>query len=192
MKIKQQLIKVNLYTILFIILKLKLLYDRNNGYKIDTISREQKIYNENKELIKLILNGKPFINYSKFTANKLPQIEEWIFEPKNRKEYKYDSNDDLIEQKEFQNYNNSSTNKETDSIQVETITYKYDNHHNVIELKRSFKFPVEFPIIIGGGKSHYEHERFRYAYNKYGLWTKKYWIIKDKEILIEKRRFYKN
>ena len=88
-------------------------------------------------------------------------------------------------------YFDEFNNKETDSTQVETITYEYNSQNNITSLNRHFKFPVRFPIIFVGGRSHYENEKFRYEYNKDGLWTKKYWIINEKEILIEKRKFYR-
>jgi hypothetical protein len=167
------------------------LYDRNDGYKIDTVDVEQKIYNNKKELIQLLFKGEPLIRYSNHNSNGFPQFEEYenhLFSDK--REFKYDSKNNIIEEKIYSKYFDEINNKETDSIQIETITYEYNSKNNIASLNRHFKFPVKFPIIYGGGRSHYENEKFRYEYNNHGLWTKKYWIINEKEIVVEKRIFY--
>ena len=108
-------------------------------------------------------------------------------------EKKYDSFNNIIEEKFIMKYQKTdSLNNENEVIQIETIFYKYDKLNNIIELNRRFNIPMEFPIIYGGGRSHYQNEKFRYIYNKDGLWTKKYWIIDSKEFFIEKRIFHKN
>lgn len=168
------------------------LYDRNNSYKIDTVSIEQKVFNEKRELIKLLFKGKEVKKYSNHNSNGLPQLEESLVNfDFNKIEYTYDSKNNITEKKIYTNYFDEISLKENDSIQIETINFKYNKYNNVIQLKRSFKFPVKFPIIYGGGRSHYESEAFQYEYNKIGLWTKKYWIINGRKLLIEKRKFYK-
>lgn len=107
-------------------------------------------------------------------------------------EKKHDSFNNIIEEKFIMKYQEvDSLNNEKEVIQIETISYKYDKLNNIIELNRSFNIPIEFPIVCGGGRSHYQNEKFRYIYNKNGLWTKKYWIINGKEFFIEKRKFHK-
>lgn len=83
------------------------------------------------------------------------------------------------------------TSKLFDKEKVETIEYTYDENNNIISLKRKISPEEKFPIIILGGYPKYEFERFRYKYNKYGHWTKKYWIIEGKEMLFAKRKFEK-
>lgn len=154
------------------------LYDRNDGYKIDTVTIEQKIYNNKKELIQLLHKDESFIRYSNHDLNGFPQLEEYenhlIYD---KREFKYDSKNNIIEEKIYSKYFDEINNKETDSTQIETITYEYNLNNDIISLNRQFKFPVKFPIIYGGGRSHYENEKFRYVYNNDDLWTKKYWII---------------
>ncbi|GAB3719163.1 hypothetical protein [Flavobacterium koreense] len=167
------------------------LYDRNDGHKIDTVTIEQKIYNNKKELIQLLHKGESFIRYSNHDLNGFPQLEEYenhlIYD---KREFKYDSKNNIIVEKIYSKYFDEINNKESDSTQIETITYEYNINNDIISLNRHFKYPVKFPIIYGGGWSHYENEKFRYEYNNSGLWTKKYWIINEREILIEKRKFY--
>lgn len=98
-------------------------------------------------------------------------------------EYKYDSLNNIIEEKIYEYPEKTKT---------ETITYKYDKFNNVIEVNRVFNYTVEFPIMVVGGIAHYKKENYRYIYNKDGLWIKKYWIVEGKETLIEKRKFFKN
>lgn len=166
------------------------LYDRDNGYKIDTVDVEQKIYNNKKELIQLLFRGKPFISFSNHNLSGFPQSQEYVNHFfTDKREFKYDSKNNIIEEKIYSKYFDEFNNKETDSTQIETITYEYNSYNNITSLNRHFKFPVRFPIIYGGGRSHYENEKFRYVYNDDGLWTKKYWIVNEKEIFIEKRVF---
>ena len=168
------------------------LYDRNDGYKIDTIDVEQKIYNNKKELIQILFRGRIVKKYSNHNSDGFPQFEEFVSTNiLDNIEYKYDSKNNIIEEKTYTNFFDEISLKENDSIQIETINYKYNEHNNITELKRNFKFPVKFPIIYGGGRSHYENEKFRYIYNKEGLWIEKYWIVNGKEFFIEKRIFYK-
>lgn len=152
------------------------LFNRNEGYKNDSIVKKEidsiKKNFPKKETIK---------KGSEYDLNgNLIMEDDSIF---GKYEYKYDSLNNLIEEKEYEY---------PEKIKTQTITYKYDKFNNVIELNREFNYPVEFPIPVGGGGGHYKKENFRYVYNKDGLWIKKYWIVEGKEYLIEKRKFYKN
>tara|TARA_R110002051_G_scaffold255120_2_gene314192 strand:+ start:22268 stop:23014 length:747 start_codon:yes stop_codon:yes gene_type:complete len=71
--------------------------------------------------------------------------------------------------------------------ETETNFYTYDLRHNVIEIRRKYSPKKTFPIPITGGPALYEIENFRYVYNKYGLWTKKYKTVEGTEKLIARR-----
>jgi len=74
---------------------------------------------------------------------------------------------------------------------TEIIQYRYDELNNVIRLHRSNDKKWEYPMIITGGPSHYEYEKFRYVYNRDGLWKKKFKTVEGKEYLIKKRKYTK-
>jgi hypothetical protein len=122
-------------------------------------------------------------------------ISDTLIETESKKyvypliEKKYDSYNNIIEEKIYKKTDSLNNGKEV--FEIETILYKYDKLNNIIELNRSFNIPMEFPIVYGGGRAHYQNEKFRYIYNKDGLWIKKYWTVNEKEFLIEKRKFYK-
>lgn len=156
------------------------LFNRDEGYKNDSIVKKEidlvanrinEIYT-NKEIIKK--DG----NYN--SEGNLITYDDSIFV---KYEYKYDSLNNIIEEKIYEYPEKTKT---------ETITYKYDKFNNIIELNRKFNYPVEFPIIYIGGIPHYKKENFRYIYNKDGVWIKKYSNVEGKETLIERRKFYKN
>ncbi|OYU78856.1 MAG: hypothetical protein CFE23_16655 [Flavobacterium sp. BFFFF1] len=98
-----------------------------------------------------------------------------------RIEYKYDTAGNVIFEKTY-----SKIDKQ---ILIETNSYKYDSHNNVIEINRTADPKQEYPIIMTGGQALYENEKFRYVYNNDGLWIKQYWIVDGKETLITKRVF---
>lgn len=169
-------------------------YELNNG-----LHSKEEIYNS-KELTfrqKFIYDSINKLKYSVEMYNRDDgTISDTLVEtePKNYDDFsiekKYDSFNNVIEMK-ITNKFSDPLNNEKIVIQIETISYKYDKLNNVIELNRNFNIPMEFPIVYGGGRSHYQNEKFRYIYNKHGLWVKKYWTINGKENLIEKRKFYK-
>jgi hypothetical protein len=156
------------------------LFDRNEGYKNDSIVKKE--IDSIKNRIKNNYPKKEIIKKSgEYDLNgNLIKEEDSIW---GKSEYKYDSLNNIIEYKR---------SDYPEKGQIKTISYKYDEFNNVIEINREFNYPVEFPIPVGGGRGHYKKENFRYVYNKDGLWIKKYWIVEGKELLIEKRKFYKN
>lgn len=156
------------------------LFDRNEGYKNDSIVKKE--IDSIKNRIKNNYPKREIIKKSgEYDLNgNLIKEEDSIW---GKYEYKYDSLNNIIEIK---------TSDYPEKGQIQIITYKYDKFNNIIELNREFNYPVEFPIPVGGGRGHYKKENFRYVYNKDGLWIKKYWIVEGKEYLIEKRKFYKN
>lgn len=170
-------------------------YELNNG-----LHSKEEVYNS--EVLtfrqKFIYDSNNKLNYSVEMYNRNDgTISDTLIEtePKNYDDFsieqKYDSFNNIIERKITQKLiKRDSLHNEEEVIQIETIFYKYDKLNNVIELNRSFNIPMEFPIVYGGGRSHYQNEKFRYIYNKDGLWTKKYWIIDGKEFFIEKRIFH--
>lgn len=190
--------------------KCKFLYDTlnnitreikiHNGIKqINDTMVKKEFFNDKGQLIEVIADNefnKKYRNHNKQGYPKLVEFDDGIYKDM-KTEYKYDSLNNIIEEKtSFKFLHNDSIYKfkhpipEDKSI-IEIITYKYDKFNNVIELNRSFNYEVEFPIHYFGGRSHFESEKFRYVYNKNGLWIKKYWIVEGKEYYIEKRKFYK-
>jgi hypothetical protein len=158
------------------------LYNRNDGYKNDSIIKKETIH------IKKIINDGKILNKDEFSLIEKYGDSIWKFQF----EYKYDSQYNIIEKKITDVFiEEDSLKNKIKNIEIETISYKFDKFNNVIELHRSFNNPVEFPIPYGGGRLHYEKENFRYVYNKNALWVKKFWIVNGKETLIEKRKFYK-
>lgn len=74
---------------------------------------------------------------------------------------------------------------------IDIIQYRYDKFNNVIRLHRSNDQKWEYPMIITGGPSHYEYEKYRYVYNRDGLWKIKFKTVEGKEYLIKKRKYTK-
>uniref|UniRef100_UPI002628F92D hypothetical protein n=1 Tax=Flavobacterium sp. TaxID=239 RepID=UPI002628F92D len=74
-------------------------------------------------------------------------------------------------------------------IHKEINKYKYDDFNNIIEINRSNGPKERYPIIMTGGPELYEIEKYRYIYNKDGLWIKKYRIAGGKKILTCIREF---
>ena len=76
-------------------------------------------------------------------------------------------------------------------ISKETTQFRYDKNYNVILLYRSNSPEKEFPMVMTGGPFKYEYEKFRYVYNRDGLWKKKFKTVEGKEYLIKKRKYTK-
>lgn len=158
-------------------------FDSNKGKTNDTINYSY-VYNDKNQLIEKRTLIKEF--FSNFNAQNLPQTIETGKTALDsllgyRNELIYDFKGNLIEEKVFSKIDNQ--------IKIETTKYKYDGHNNVIELNRSSLPKNEYPIIMAGGLPQFENEKFRYVYNKSNLWIEKYWIVENKEHLIQKRKF---
>lgn len=168
-------------------------YELNKG-----LHSKEEIYNS-KELTfrqKFIYDSINKLKYSVVMYNINDGIiSDTLIETESKKyvypliEKKYDSYNNIIEEKIYKKTDSLNNGKEV--FEIESILYKYDKLNNIIELNRSFNIPMEFPIVYGDGRAHYQNEKIRYIYNKDGLWIKKYWTVNEKEFLIEKRKFYK-
>ena len=99
----------------------------------------------------------------------------------HRTELIYDENGNITSEKIFSKFENQ--------YKIEINNYKYDKFNNLIEVIRNSIPKETYPIPVVGGRFHYEIEKYRYVYNKDNLWIEKYWIVEDKEYLIEKRKF---
>ncbi|WP_264535377.1 hypothetical protein [Flavobacterium sp. N1736] len=160
-------------------------FNINKGQINDTI-KYSYVYNSSNQLIEKKCLSREY--YSNFNSQNLPQTIEF---PKTKMDsltsYKvellYNSFGAVLEQKVFSKYEGKSN--------IEINNYVYDVFKNVIEVKRKSIPEETYPIIIAGGRSKYKEEKYRYVYNKDNLWIKKYWIIENKEYLIEKRKFKK-
>jgi len=147
-----------------------LMYD-SNGNLIQSDSGDfMKVYSNFTKL------GKPRLMVNKFSVG----IDKKI--------YKYDVNGNVVKYIYHSLWTDmdEKVQKSTESIQ-----YRYDLYNNVIRLYRSNDQKWEYPIIITGGPAHYEHEKFRYVYNRDGLWKKKFKTVEGKEYLIKKRKYTK-
>ena len=155
----------------------------SSGGNINDTLKHAYLYNDKNQLIsyKSTLEEK----YSNFNNLNLPQTIERnssldsIFGYKS--ELLYDTIGNVIEEKTY--------SKNFDTLKIEINKYKYDKFNNVIELTRSSIPREKYPIHYGGGRSHYENEKFRYVYNHYNLWIEKYWIVENKEYLVAVRKF---
>jgi hypothetical protein len=155
-------------------------YNSNKGKVNDTV-KHFNVYNEAGQLIKMGQEKR-----SQFTHQNLPQLIErnaTAFDSVfgYREEITYDSIGNIRQHKIY--------TKSDDKFEIEIQQFQYDHNNNVIELNRSAIPKQEYPIIMTGGRDHYENEKFRYVYNKDNLWVEKYWIIHNKEYLIATRKF---
>jgi len=158
-------------------------YEINKGITNDTTRYFYK-YNEKGQLI-----NKTFLieeKFSYFNEQNLPElIENGNTKIDSLTGYKeeliYDEKGNIQQSKTYSKIN------EIDIIEIND--YKYDSINNLTEIRRSEIPKQVYPIVIGGGRSHYEIENFRYVYNNDNLWIEKYWIVNNKEYLIEKRKF---
>ncbi|MFD2890626.1 hypothetical protein ACFS5J_01175 [Flavobacterium chuncheonense] len=130
--------------------------------------------------------------FSNFNKSGLPQIIENCDSKIN--------NDSILEKDfktEFQYDSNNRISKKTSysilykKIETNEIYYTYDENGNLTQLERKDTPKVDYPIYSLGSLPLYENERFRYHFNKDGIWTKKYWIVEGEEYLIEKRKLVK-
>lgn len=160
-------------------------YEIGEGKTNDTL-KYSYIYNKKGQLVKRI---SPYLQkFSNFNFKNMPQTIEADTTKFDsifgfREELKYDENNNIIEKKTYSKINNT--------ISVSINIFKYNDNNDVIEINRSKTPEIEYPAIIIGGRSQYKIEKFRYVYNTDGLWIEKYWIINNKEYLIQKRKFKK-
>jgi len=164
-------------------------FDYSKGKVNDTIFYNLT-YNTKNQLIKADYSFKEC--YSNFNENSLPQnidlcersiSKDSILDLEYKTELIYNSENKIIKKTTY-----SVVEKK---IEINVIIYKYDEKGNIIELSRKNTPKTEFPIYVLGGLAQYENEKFRYVFNKDGIWTKKYWIVEGKEYLIEKRKLVK-
>ncbi len=163
-------------------------YDVNEGKVSD--STNFKLIYENLRLIEKGTDNSSVEKYSNFNKSGKPKLIErkddfGIFPYKEILEY--DPNGNILKSIEFST--NLDLKTENEYIQKEITQYEYDKYNNVIEIHRDFEPKQEFPIPIIGGPFLYEHEYYRYKYNKKGLWRKKFKTVNGKEYLIAKRKF---
>ncbi len=158
-------------------------YNIEKGNINDTIDYSY-LYNEKNQLIESEILVKEF--YSNFNSKSLPQTIESSKTKIDslvgyRTELIYDENGNITSEKIFSKFENQ--------YKIEINNYKYDKFNNLIEVIRNSIPKETYPIPVVGGRFHYEIEKYRYVYNKDNLWIEKYWIVEDKEYLIEKRKF---
>ena len=160
-------------------------YDPNKGEVSDTL-KYFYTWNKVKQLVEKKDEFGCIEKYSNFNSKSLPELLERINCPLDslfgyREEYLYDEKGNMIIEKIFSKIENQ--------FQIEINNYKYDQYNNVIEVNRSSEPKQDYPIPVTGGRFRYENEKYRYIYNKYGLWTKQFWIVENKEHLIARRKY---
>ena len=163
---------------------IEILYSANEkiGDTLDYISRQI----EETDLCKKIYKSGVVEIHSKFNSKKMPELIERVGNRLDslsgfRKETKYDDCDNIILERNFYKLDNI--------IHENTNEYIRDLQNNVIEINRKSNPQEDYPIIMTGGFSQYENEKFEYIYNSKNLWTKKYWIVNGEKKLIEKRKY---
>jgi len=167
-------------------------YD-NRSKEIQTFDPNDGVVSEEFNY-ELVVNSNGYISknfmgiYSDFTELGKPQVvvsEHWMG---FKEEYEYDVKGNITKWV-FYSRLIDSDNKEY--IRKQTTLYSYDKYNNVIRLYRSNDPKEEFPMLMIGGPAKYEYEKFRYVYNKDGLWKKKFKAIEGKEYLVKKRKYTK-
>jgi hypothetical protein len=173
-------------------------YNINSGNKIDTIFKYQYKYDEFNRVIEKEYSFGMVEKFSKFDNNSKPKLIERFYKDNKTLYFRpinefrdFDENGNLIKEIKTEIEYPESESDTIKKIKIETNTYKYDKYGNVIEIKRSYNPEESFPIIMIGGLPLYETEKMEYKYDKFGLWTKKYWIAGGKKILLYKRKFIK-
>ena len=170
----------------------------NSGNKTDTIFKYQYKYDDLNRVIEKEYSFGMVEKFSNFDKNSKPKLIE-RFNKDNKTLYfspiteirDFDENGNLIKEVKTEIEFPITENDTIKKIKIETNTFKYDKYGNIIEIKRSYNPKESFPIIMIGGLPLYETENIEYKYNKFGLWTKKYWIADGKKILLYKRKFIK-
>ena len=160
-------------------------YDSNRGEVSDTL-KYFYTWNKLKQLVERKDEFGCIEKYSNFDSKNLPQLLDRINCPLDslfgyREEYLYDEKGDIIFEKIFSKVDNQ--------FQIEFNKYKFDQYNNVIEVNRSAEPKQDYPIQVTGGRFRYENEKYLYIYNKYGLWTKQFWIVEKEKHLIARRKY---
>jgi len=160
-------------------------YDLNKGFISDTL-KFFYTWNEKKQLIEKKDEFGCTEKYSRFNTENFPEVMERSSCPLDsiigyREEYLYDTRGNILVEKIF--------SKDNGRTKIETNSYKYDQFNNIIEINRKSEPKESYPIPVNGGRFRYENEKYRYVYNEFGLWTKQFWIVENKEYLITKRKF---
>jgi hypothetical protein len=167
---------------------------KNVKEKKDTIYKIKLTYNKANLMVTKEVNSNFIEKYSDFTEDGRPKLIE-AFSLKGdtltiipfKSIIAYDKKGNL--EKEIL-YKFSYLKDNTKKVFITEINeYKYDLFNNVIAVKRTSEPRIQYPILILGGRPQYEIENFAYKYNKFGLWTKMFWIINGKKTLIKKRKF---
>jgi hypothetical protein len=172
-------------------------FNINDGFKLDTVSSYKYKYDELNRLVeKRFVFGmvEKFSDFNEFSKPK--RIErfndngETLYFWPISENLEYDAYGNLIKESKIEIDYPESKNDTVKKYKLETNFYKYDTYGNIVEIRRQYP-EQEFPIILSGGFPLYELEKFRYKYNKEKIWTKKYWIVNGKEMLIQRRKFEK-
>jgi hypothetical protein len=160
------------------------LFNINKGKTNDTIKFTYKYNNKNQLIYDDVFVEK---YYSNFNEKNLPQTIEYksLFDSISgyKKELKYDIKGNISEEKIYSKVNNQFI--------IETVNYIYNSKNCIIEINRSSLPKSDYPIMVLGGRFLYENEQFRYVYNKYNIWIKKFIIINGVEYLYTQRKFKK-
>ncbi|MGO4920902.1 hypothetical protein [Maribacter spongiicola] len=179
--------------------KWKYFYDENQNEKLSirTFDINQGIINDTIEIELLYFQDSLLVQkhslgtiekYSDFNKFDKPRIlertQEFGFLP-YKEIFEYDANGDRSKEMAYSEFRNT---KDSLVQELEINRYRYDSNNNVIEVIREYIPEKTFPIPITGGPSLFAIEKFRFVYNKDGLWTKKYKTVNGVEKLILKRK----
>ena len=160
-------------------------FDINEGVINDTIEIKL-VYIQDSLIVEKQTLGttEKFSDFNEFGKPRtLERTEEFGFSP-YKEVFEYDKNGNVLKETSYSEFKNTQ-----DSLvrELETTRYKYDSKNYLTEIRREYKPKKTFPIPITGGPSLHEIEKYRYVYNKNGVWTKKYKTVNGTEKLIAKR-----
>ena len=129
---------------------------------------------------------KKYSNFTKLGKAQLIEMKADFGAFPYKEVYTYDEKGNIVKSIFYYNTPDSLEKKSKEIRQ-----FRYDKHNNVILLYRSNDPEQEFPMPMTGGPFKYEYEKFRYIYNRDGLWKKKFKTVEGKEYLIKKRKYIK-
>lgn len=190
------------------------IYKNKNILKVDTINKYTFKKDDKKRIIEKNFNSIFYEEYSNFNNNGLPTVikafnfnKDTLTNRPFKKILSYDGNGNIkkeisyiyelfdLNEKKLDNVKFEAdtiiSNKWKYILAVESNYYSYDNFNNIIEIKRERNPERDKNSVMTGGRPIYDLEKYYYSYNKYGLWTKMYWILNGKKSLIKKRMFKK-
>ena len=171
-------------------------YRSGEGKVNDTTRRFSNTYDKEGKLLRMEDSSGIIEIYSQFDSNGNPRLVErksingdtLTLAPYREVLHYNQDNKKIKEELHFNSYDSDSNNL----IQEVLINeYIYGQNGNVTEIKRSFQPERDFPIYSSGSRPLYAIEKYSYDYNKDGLWKKKFWTIKRKKELLQKRTFKK-